>query len=417
MAHLLLVQFLVIFVTARLLGFLVRGLAQPPVVGEMLSGFVLGPLCLGHYSPSAFAWLFPVGNLDGLAMLSELGVVLFMFVVGAELRLGSTIGSQFRAGAVIAVFSLSIPFLAGAAVSPFLFERLPPPVGSRLQFGLFVGIVFSVTAFPVLARLIKDRGMMATEVGQIALTAAAFAEVTAFAFLTVVLTSLQADGRASIRNSVVLELAGLVALAAVTFFAVSPLLRGRLHRSGRDGKPDIGTFAVLLGGAIVYAVLTQQLGAGSAIGAFLFGLAMPRDDRLVATLTEPIEHLAIVIFLPCVFASAGLNLAGRAFSGAGTAVICLVLVLAVLSKMIGGILGARLAGRSWRTAFGIATLTNARGLIEIVILKIGLDAGAIGKDLFTVFMIMTVVTTLMASPMLDLVLRRGVRAAPPCGAS
>jgi len=416
MAHLFLIQFLVVFVTARGLGFLVRALAQPPVVGEMLSGFVLGPLCLGHYFPAAAAWLFPAGGLGGLGMLSELGVVLFMFVVGTELRLGSTIGAQFRAGAVIAVFSLSIPFLAGTAMSPFLFERLPPPVGSRAQFGLFVGIVFSVTAFPVLARLIKDRGMMATEIGQIALTTAAIAEVTAFAFLTVVLTSLHAG--AGVHNPVVLELAGLVGLAAVTFLATRPFLRGLLRRHDRDGKPDIWTLAVLLGGAVAYAVLTQQLGAGSAIGAFLFGLAMPREDRLVATLAEPIEHLTIVIFLPCFFASAGLNLADRAFAGVGVGVIGAVLLLAVLSKLIGGMTGARLAGQSWRTSLGIATLTNARGLIEIVILKIGLDAGAIGKDLFTVFMVMTVVTTLMASPMLDLVLRLRVRALrPPYGAS
>jgi Kef-type K+ transport system membrane component KefB len=257
----------------------------------------------------------------------------------------------------------------------------------------------SVTAFPVMARILKDRGMTQTTVGRLALTSTALADVLAWMLLAVVavLATSQQDWTRFYQIFL-----GLAALALVLFVVVRPLLSWLLTRYAQDGKPDGALLATLLIGTFACGYVTSLLGVHAVFGAFLFGACLPRDDRLLAALIERIEHIAILALMPIFFALAGLNTTAEAFGDGGLAALGWILVAAIGGKMLGGAWGARIAGHAWRPSLAVGALMNARGLVELIVIKIGLDIGVIDHRLFTLLMIMALVTTVMTSPLLTL---------------
>jgi Kef-type K+ transport system membrane component KefB len=400
----LLLQLVVILGTARILGRLLRFLGQPSVVGEMTAGLILGPVVFGAFAPEAHSYIFERSSLSALNGLSELGLVLFMFIVGAELRVPSGARQQLVGAGWIGILSVLVPMGLGLGAATLLYPQLAPPGVGFWPFALFLAAAMSITAFPVMARILKERELTQTTLGRYALTAAAVADVSAWLMLALVVV-LAGSGQDWSRFWT--TLAGLGVLAAVIFGVLRPLVARVLASFAQDGRPEGGSLALLLIGAFGCAYITEILDIHAVFGAFLFGVCLPRDDRLLAALIERIEYVAIIVLMPIFFALAGLKTTPAAFSGTGVGSLLLILAVAIVGKMAAGALGARISGQSWRFSFAVGSLMNARGMMELIVIKVGLDIGVIGSELFTMLMIMAILTTFMTGPLLTLFGGRG----------
>ncbi|SDC82654.1 transporter, CPA2 family [Variovorax sp. CF079] len=400
---LLFLQLTVILVTARTCGLVLRAFGQPMVIGEMAAGILLGPVVFGALFPQWHQQLFPPASLPGLSSLATVGVVLFMFIVGAELRAPSGMGAQFRAAGWVGVSSMVLPMVLGLAIAPVLHPALAPQGVEFWPFALFLGVALSITAFPVLARILRDRNMTRTRVGQLSLGAAGVVDALAWILLALVvaLASAGAGLQAFMRIAI-----GLVVLVTVVFLAVKPMLAWLLRTHAPDGVPSPMMLAALLIGMFVCAMLTEWLHLHAVFGAFLFGVALPRDDRLLHALAERIEPLSIVVLMPIFFALAGLGTSAGAFANSGLGMLALILLAASVGKIVGGAAGARMCGYGWRESLATGSLMNSRGLMELIVIKVGLDAGLIGAELFTMLLVMALVTTAATGPLLSLIARK-----------
>ncbi|HEV2682089.1 MAG TPA: cation:proton antiporter [Rhodanobacter sp.] len=398
MGHaLLLMQLVVILLTARGLAWLLRWIGQPPVIGEMIAGLTLGPLVFGALAPAWQGWLFAPASLTALDGLSQIGLVLFMFIVGAELRLPGGVRRALRAAGAVGGLAVLLPIVLALLITPILYARYAPAGIAYWPFALFMAASLAITAMPVLARILKDRHVTHTPVGQLALTAAAMADVLAWILLALTVALISAHGDwAPFWRSVL----GVGAMLALCFGVLRPLLRRWLARHAADEGPTGGVLAVLLIGALGCAAMTEWLHLHAVFGAFVFGLCLPRDDALLAGLIERLEHVAVVALMPVFFALTGLNTSVDAFQRDALGAFALILAVAVVGKVVGGALGARLGGHGWRDSFAVGSLMNARGMVELIVLKIGLDAGVIGSSMFTLLLLMAIVTTMMTTPML-----------------
>jgi Kef-type K+ transport system membrane component KefB len=398
MGHaLLLVQLVVILFTARGLAWLLRWIGQPPVIGEMIAGLALGPLVFGVLAPAWQGWLFAPASLPALDGLSQIGLVLFMFIVGAELRLPGGVRQTLRAAGAVGGFAVLLPIGLALLITPTLYARYAPAGIAYWPFALFMAASLAITAMPVLARILKDRHVTHTPVGQLALTAAAMADVLAWILLalTVALISAHGDWTPFWRSVL-----GVGAMLGLCFGVLRPLLRRWLMRHAADGRPAGGVLAVLLIGALGCAAMTEWLHLHAVFGAFVFGLCLPRDDTLLAGLIERLEHVTVIALMPVFFALTGLSTSIDAFHLDALDAFALILAVAVAGKVFGGALGARVSGHGWRDSFAVGSLMNARGMVELIVLKIGLDAGVIGREMFTLLLLMAIVTTMMTTPML-----------------
>lgn len=395
----LLLQLVVILGSARMLGLVLRYFGQPPVIGEMAAGIVLGPIVFGALAPELHEHVFERDSLGALGGLSQLGLVLFMFIVGAELRMPTGARKPLVAASWIGVLSVLVPMALGLGVAVITYEQLAPAGVTFWPFALFMASAMSITAFPIMARILKERRMTHTTIGRLSLTGAAVADVLAWVMLAlvVVLTSSGHDWSQFVRT-----LGGLLALCVVLFVGIKPLLARIIARYASDGRPDGALLAALLIGTFACAYATHLLHVHAVFGAFLFGACLPRDDRLLAALIERIEYVAILVLMPIFFALAGLNTTADAFGGAGLGALLLILAAAIVGKIVGGAAGARIAGQPWRASLAIGSLMNARALMELIVIKVGLDIGVIGNDLFTMLMVMAILTTLMTGPLLTL---------------
>jgi Kef-type K+ transport system membrane component KefB len=395
----LLLQLVIILGAARLLGLILRYFGQPAVIGEMAAGIVLGPVVFGALAPETHAHIFAPESRSALDGLSQLGLVLFMFIVGAELRLPTGVRSQLVAASWIGVLSVLLPMVLGLAIAFPLYPMLAPPNVAFWPFALFLASAMSITAFPVMARILKDRRATQTTVGRLALTSAAVADVLAWILLAlvVVLASSAHDWNAFLR-----QIIGVLLVVAAVFGLLRPLIAWLLTRYAKDGQPAGALLAALLIGTFACAYGTGYLGVHPVFGAFLFGACLPRDDRLLHSLIERIEHVAVLVLMPVFFALAGLNTTQDAFVGAGLGGLGLILAVAIIGKIVGGAVGARISGQPWRESLAVGSLMNARGLMELIVMKVGLDIGVIGKELFTMLLVMAIVTTVMTSPLLTL---------------
>lgn len=394
---LLLLQLIVVLVAARGCGWIAHRLGQPSVVGEMAAGVLLGPIVLGAVAPDVSAALFSPKSLAGLSALSTFGLVLFMFVIGLELRWPQGVRARIQAASTVGVASVVLPMLLGLAITPLLYPQLAPAGVGYWPFSLFMAAALSITAFPVMARILKDRGLTQTSFGQLSLAAAAVVDAIAWILLAF-LVALVGNGDGL--GSATLTCVGLVGLLAFVFLVLKPAYAWLLRTHAPDGEPSATVLAALMIGLLVCSLFTEWMHLHAVFGAFLFGAGMPRDDRLLDSLVQRVEAIAMVVLMPLFFALAGLSTTAGAFSATGLGALLLVIAASAIGKVAGAGLGARASGLGWRDSLATGALMNARGLMELIVMKIGLDAGLIGREMFTMLLLMALVTTAMTTPMI-----------------
>jgi Kef-type K+ transport system membrane component KefB len=388
----------IIIVVARLVGALFRRIGQPAVIGEIITGILLGPSVLGAFPGDPTARLFPPGAVPSLNVLAQLGVVLFMFIVGLEVDLGLVRGRRRTAGTV-SIVSVAMPFALGIALATYLYSTYSPAGRhvSQAGFVLFIGASLSVTAFPVLARILAERKMMTTDLGAFTLACAAVDDVMAWTLLAVVVAVVSSKTPLQV-PLMMLELAGFIAVA---FLGVRPLLRWLIQRNSGQGTISPTLLAVVLVGLLVSAWITDKIGIDLIFGAFIFGAAVPKDagQHVVAGMVERMESVTLLLLLPIFFVVAGLGVNIRTIGVEGLEDLLLILVVAVGGKFFGAAMSARAQGITSRRSFAIGTLMNTRGLTELIILTVGVKLGVLDRKLFTLLVIMAVVTTLGTGPL------------------
>ena len=395
--QLLILQIGTILVVARLVGWLFGKLHQPRVIGEMVAGILLGPSLLGWLAPNISANLFPPASLGHLNSLSQVGLLIFMFVVGLELDLRQ-LRKLGRAAVMTSQVSIIAPFILGSLFAVYLYPRLSQPGVSFAGFALFMGAAMSVTAFPVLARILTERNMLRTRVGSVAITCAAVDDVTAWCILAVIIVIVRSS---SLELPVWLTLSGLAAFVLVMVFGVRPALRRLEMIYEKRGNLTQDLIAIILLVVLASGLITESLGVHALFGAFLAGVVMPRHDRLTEELSQKLEAVVVVLLLPLYFALTGLRSSIFLISGARMWLYCaVIIVLAVVGKLGGSMFSARWNGMSWRESAAVGVLMNTRGLVELVILNIGLDLGILSPALFSIMVLMALVTTLMTTPLL-----------------
>ena len=405
LAHLL-VQFIVIVVAARIAGAIFVRIGQPAVIGEMTAGIVLGPSLLGWLSPGTFGFVFPKESLIVLQLFSQIGVCVFMFVVGLELDV-SNLRRRAQTAIVVSHSSIMVPYLLGAASALLLYKSYAAPGTSFVTFALFMGIAMSITAFPVLVRILNDRGMTKTPLGATATTCAAVDDATAWAILAFVVALARATGLLS----TLVNLGLLVAFVIVMLFAVRPLLARLLTVERTRGGQALGVIATVLVFMTASALATQAMGIHALFGAFLAGVVMPRNQAFHDYLTVRLENFSTIFLLPLFFAFSGLRTQVNLLNDLGSwLVLSGIIAVAVGGKLVGSMIPARLTGMSWNEAFSLGALMNTRGLVELIALNIGYDLGILPPRIFAMMVLMALVTTFMTGPLLDLaqwVHRRG----------
>lgn len=398
MSHsMLLVQLLVILLASRVAAWLLRWLGQPPVVGEMIAGLALGPLVFGAVAPHWQAVVFAPDSLGGLQSLSTLGLVLFMVVIGAELRLPGGLRRSLTSSGWIGGLAVLLPMALGLGTVPIMYPELAPPGIGYWPFALFMATAVAVTALPVMARILKDRNLTQSNPGQMAIAAAALADALAWLMLAVIVALMSAHGS---WLPFWRTLIGLLLLLVLCLLVIRPLSARALAKHAPGGGVDGSALALLLMGGFACAATTELLDLHAVFGAFIFGLCLPRDDRLLASLIERVEKVALLVLLPVFFALAGLSTSADLFHSGMLLTLLVLLAVATLGKLLGGVAGARIARQNWRDSFAIGSLMNARGLMELIVMKVGLDAGVIDQRMFTLLLIMAIVTTMMTTPML-----------------
>lgn len=398
----LLLELVVICAVARALGWIFEKLGQPRVVGEILAGILLGPSLLGWLAPSTFSALFPPSGLEPLYFLSQIGLLLFMFQVGAALDLREV---RKLGGVVVLTSNVSIivPMAAGGCLALYLYPRLSNANVPLPIFALFMGTAMSITAFPVLARILKERNLLQSRVGMVAISSAAVDDITAWCLLAFLIAKV----RAGAGTSVWWTLAGLAAYLITMTCVVRPLIM-RYSAWRRGNWRETLAFSLIF--LFLSAWTTEQIGIHALFGAFFAGVILPRSDNLSLSITSNLEKITSVLLLPLFFAFTGLRTSVRLLDAGTLWFYCGVIILvAVAGKLLGCALSARAGGMTWRDALSVGVLMNTRGLIELVILNVGLDLGVISSTLFSMMVIMALVTTFMTTPLLNLLRQeRGV---------
>ena len=395
----LLAQIITLIFVARFFGWIFRKIGQPSVIGEMIAGIVLGPSLLGLYFPEYSATLFPKESLGNLQFLSQIGLILFMFVIGMELDL-KALRNKANDAVVISHASIIIPFTLGVGLAYYIYYRFAPPHIEFASFALFIGIAMSITAFPVLARIVQERGIHRTRLGTIVITCAAADDITAWCILAIVIAIVKAGSFVSSLY--------VIALALTFVFIMLKVVRPFLKRVGelkysreRLSKPVVAIFLLTL---ILSAYASEVIGIHALFGAFMAGAIMPDNAKFRNIIIEKVEDVSVILLLPLFFVFTGLRteigLINDPFLLKITGVIILV---AVVGKFFGSALAAKYVGQSWRDSLTIGALMNTRGLMELVVLNIGYDLGVLTTEIFTMMVIMALVTTCMTGPALDII--------------
>ncbi|CAA9197539.1 Glutathione-regulated potassium-efflux system protein KefB [Flavobacterium bizetiae] len=395
----LLAQIVTIILVARLFGWVFRKIGQPSVIGEMIAGIVLGPSLVGMYFPEFSAALFPKESLGNLQFLSQIGLILFMFVIGMELDL-KVLKNKAHDAVVISHASIVIPFALGLSLAYFIYHTFAPVGVEFASFGLFMGIAMSITAFPVLARIVQERGMQKTKLGTIAITCAAADDITAWCILAVVIAIVKAG---SFTSS--LYVIGLAILYVIIMLKiVRPFLKrvGDLNSTRESlNKPVVAIFFLTL---LFSAYASELIGIHALFGAFLAGAIMPENNKFRNIFIEKVEDVAIIVLLPLFFVFTGLRTQiGLLNDPALWKITGLIIAVAVAGKFLGSAFAAKFVGQSWKDSLAIGALMNTRGLMELVVLNIGYDLGVLSTEIFTMMVIMALVTTFMTGPALDFI--------------
>ena len=393
--HVLLAM-LAIVIAARALGALFAKIGQPPVIGEMVAGLLLGPSFFGLIAPATAAFVLPHEVLPSLGVLAQIGVVLFMFLVGLELDT-SELRKHRRASLLISNFSVLLPFVLGIALALLLHPRFAEAGTPIVPFVLFIGAAMSVTAFPVLARIVKDSGLTSQPIGVLALTCAAVDDVSAWCLLAFAISA--ADGTFAAAMTTVVMTAALVGTIVLVG---RPLLTSAIGSLESTGEP-IGRSAVAyaLGALLLLAMIAEGIGIHAVFGAFLAGLVVPHDSKLAEALKEKLEDVVMIVFLPPFFAFSGMRTDLNLVVGVEAWLWTLVIIaIASLGKIGGTVAAARYTGHSWRDSTSLGLLMNTRGAVGLVVLNIGLDLKILSPEVFAMMVLMAVTTTFATPPIL-----------------
>lgn len=405
----LLLQLVVIIIATRLVGRLFQKIGQPAVLGEIVAGILLGPSLLGWLAPELMAFIFPPASMETLRLLSQIGVALFMFVVGMELDAGH-VRQRAHTAVMVSHASIIVPFLLGTLLSLLLYPSLAPAETSFTAFALFMGIAMSITAFPVLARILEDRRMSQTQLGSIALTCAAVDDVTAWCILALVIAVAKSGNLATSFLTIMLALCFIFLMLFVVKPQLARLLpalsKGLNESSEGHPKSGRGLVAGILAFVLACALLTETIGIHALFGAFLAGVVMP-STQVRAFLKDKVETFSAAVLMPIFFAFTGLRMQISLLNDWQSWAICaLIIAVAVFGKLGASMLMARWTGMNWRDAFSLGALMNTRGLVELIVLNIGYDLGILSARSFAMLVLMALVTTFMTGPLLSLVRKR-----------
>lgn len=396
---LLLAQIVSIIFVARIFGWICRKIGQPTVVGEMIAGIVLGPSLVGMYFPDFFNTLFPEESLGNLEFLSLIGLILYMFVVGMELDF-KVLKNKAQEAIVISHASIIIPFTLGVGLTFFIYESFAPEGVQFLAFALFIGITMSITAFPVLARIVQERGMHKTRLGTIVMTCAAADDITAWSLLAVVIAIAKAGTPVSALYTIGLA----VIYVFLMFKVVRPFLGriGNLYKTKESlTKSIVGIFFLTL---IISSYITEVIGIHALFGAFMAGAIMPNNMKFREIFIEKVEDVAMLVLLPLFFVYTGLRTEiGLLNDPVLWEITGIIILVAVTGKFIGSFIAAKFVGQSWKDSLIVGALMNTRGLVELVVLNIGYDLGVLSPEIFAMLVIMALTTTFMTGPILNLI--------------
>jgi len=411
LAHVLLSMAVIVLAARGMGSAFERWLGQPAVMGEIVAGLLLGPSVLGAIMPSAQAFVLAPDAAPHLGIIAKVGVVLFMFLVGLELDTKLLRGST-HATVAISHASIIVPFVLGTALATYLYPRYSSDDISFTTFALFVGVSMSVTAFPVLARILTDRRVSHTPLGTTAIACAAVDDVTAWCLLAVV------SGVATSQMNGAFQTLGWVALyVAVMIVVVRPLL-GRLaaREEKRTGPVSLDVLAIVFACLLLSAVATESIGIHALFGAFLAGAVLPHDGRLAEQLRARLEDVVVVLLVPVFFAFTGMRTQIGLVSTSSDILSCLAVIgVATAGKFGGTLVAARFSKMSWRESSALGILMNTRGLMELIVLNVGLDMGVLSPTLFTMFVLMAVATTFATTPIFAAI-TRGLPALRPSSA-
>lgn len=390
----------VVIIMARAMGSLFGLFHQPPVIGEVVGGILLGPSFLGRLSPALYEFVLPQSSAPFLGVIAQLGVIFYMFVVGLELDL-KVLKKSGHATLAISHASIVVPFLLGALLALNIYPHVSLPEVPFNVFALFLGVSMSITAFPVLARILTDRGINRTKMGTIALTCAAVDDVTAWCLLAFVVSISQAK-----LGGAFITLALTVAYIAAMFLIGGPLIRRLVPFLEKFDRMTEGGMATFFVGLLLSALATEFIGIHAIFGAFLLGAITPHDSRVARELTDRIQDLVRIMFLPVFFAFTGMRTQVGLLETEQDWILCGVMILVATAGKFGGTLfAARLSGLGWRDSSALGILMNTRGLVELIVLNLGLDLKIISPQVFTMLVIMALVTTFMTTPIFQLITR------------
>lgn len=403
----LLLQLFVVIAASRLAGRLFSSFGQPSVVGEMAAGILLGPSLLGWVAPEAFLYIFPDWSLGTLKLLSQIGVCLFMFAVGMELDVAH-VRSKAHVATLVSHASIVIPYFLGVCLAYFLYTDLAAAGAGFTGFALFMGISMSITAFPVLARILQERGLTKTFLGNTAITCAAVDDVTAWTILAFVVAIIRATSLAAAGFNLLL----VVVFIATMVWIIRPALPGLIGiKRLEEEEPAKGVLALIICVVVASALCTEIIGIHALFGAFLAGAIMPHAGNFRHKLAIRIENFSSVLLLPLFFTFTGLRTEIGLINSPTDWLICgLIIVVATVGKLGGTAVTARLAGIQWPESLQLGALMNTRGLMELIALNIGFELGILSPRVFTMLVIMALVTTFLTGPLLDLFSRKTVTA-------
>jgi Kef-type K+ transport system membrane component KefB len=393
----LVLQVAAILLVSRLVGMLFKKIKQPQVIGEMVAGILLGPSLLGWAAPALSKALFPAASLGYLNALSQVGLAFFMFLVGVSLN-PKELRQLGRAAVLTSNAGIVTPFCLGSALALFLYPRLSSADVSFMSFALFMGSAMSITAFPVLARILTERGLLRSRMGTLSIACAAVDDITGWCILAYVVVLIRTE-RASMPTWMMVS--GALVYVLSMLFGVKRVLRRFEISFRKQGRLSENALSFLIVLALASALVTEGLGIHLLFGAFLMGAIMPKGHDFVQYVLHKMESLTVVALLPLFFAFSGLRINIGMVRGRFWIYALMVVAVAIAGKFGGSMLAARMAGVPWRDAVSLGILMNTRGLMELIALNIGLDIGVISSTVFTIMVLMALATTLMTSPLLE----------------
>lgn len=393
----LIIQIITIILFARGIGYITGRIGQPQVVGEIIAGIMLGPSLLGFIFPELSSFLFPTESIQNLQFLSQIGLIFFMFIIGMELDI-KVLKNQASAAVVVSHASILFPYFLGMVLAYFIYTDYAPHNVSFAAFALFIGIAMSITAFPVLARIIQERGLSKTPLGTMAITCAAADDVSAWCILAAVVAFVKAGNAAGALYTLGLAVAFVLFMLKV----VKPLMKkiASVYASREIfSKKVVGLIFIVL---LASSYIAEIIGIHALFGAFLAGVIMPQNLAFKKIITEKIEDISLVLLLPLFFVSTGLRTELGLLNDAQSWItFFLVLMVAIIGKFGGASLASRLVGQSWKDSLSLGVLMNTRGLMEIVVVNIGYDLGILSPEVFTMLVLMALVTTFLTGPSLN----------------